>query len=72
MTAAERFASQPAGRASQPPGRMESHAPHEELEASDPEVYRLNVEFVHSHGVPRGQITTFSTRVAAAPESRDN
>ncbi len=60
MTTAERFASHP-------PGRMQSHPPHEELVRGDPETFRLHVEFVHAHGVPRGQFTTFSTLTAPGP-----
>ena len=59
MTAAERFASHP-------PSRMQSHPPHEELVRSDPEMFRLHIEFVHAHGAPKGQFTTFSTRTAPA------
>jgi len=60
MSAAERFAIQP-------PGRMQSHPAHgEELAGSDPETFHLHVEFVHAHGVPRGQFTTFSTACAAS------
>lgn len=60
MTAAERIASHPLGR-------MESHRAHEELVRSGPETFHLHVEFVHAHGVPKGQFTTFSTRTATRP-----
>ncbi len=29
--------------------------------AGDPETFHLHVEFVHAHGLPQGQFTTFST-----------
>jgi hypothetical protein len=34
------------------------------LVRSDPETYRLHLEFVHAHGVPKGCITTFSNTCA--------
>lgn len=42
------------------PGRMEES----QLAGSDPESYRLHVEFVHAHGVPKGPITTLSNACA--------
>ena len=33
---------------------------HEELPGSDPETFLLHVEFVHAHGIPKGEFTTFS------------
>ncbi|HKR33369.1 MAG TPA: hypothetical protein VJT10_00955 [Steroidobacteraceae bacterium] len=50
---AERFVSYP-------PGRLEWHPAHEELVRSDPETFVLHVEFVHAHGIPKGEFTTFS------------
>lgn len=57
MTTAERFATHP-------PGRMEWHSAHGELLDEDPETFHLHVEFVHAHGVPKGEFTTFSTCTA--------
>jgi hypothetical protein len=54
MSAAERFATHP-------PGRLQWHPAHGESEADDPETFHLHVEFVHAHGLPTGQFTTFST-----------
>jgi hypothetical protein len=36
-------------------GRLESNPV---LRGLDPETFRLHVEFMHSHGSPRGEITT--------------
>jgi hypothetical protein len=47
--------------ATQPPGRLEWHPAHGVLEGQDPETFNLHVEFVHAHGLPKGQFTTFST-----------
>lgn len=47
--------------ATRPPGRLEWHPAHGVLEAEDPETFHLHVEFVHAHGLPKGQFTTFST-----------
>jgi hypothetical protein len=58
MKAAQTFASHL-------PGRMEFHPAHEAVIRGDPEVFRLHVEFVHAHGIPTGQFTTFSTCVGA-------
>ena len=44
-----------------PPARLVWHPSHEELLAGDPETFHLHVEFVHAHGLPKGQFTTFST-----------
>ena len=54
MSAAERFATHP-------PGRMEWHPAHGEGAGYDPESFHLHVEFVHAHGIPKGEFTTFST-----------
>ena len=51
---AERFATRP-------PARLEWHPAHEEPAGGDPETFLLHVEFVHAHGVPKGEFTTFST-----------
>ena len=59
MLAAERFATHPTGR-------LESHPVHGEIDPADPHTFRLHVEFVHAHGVPRGEFTTFSTCSAAS------
>ncbi|HKU16925.1 MAG TPA: hypothetical protein VJQ52_21200 [Steroidobacteraceae bacterium] len=54
MSATERFAIQP-------PGCLRSHPAHgEEVARCDPETFLLHVEFVHAHGLPKGQFTTFS------------
>jgi hypothetical protein len=47
--------------ATRPPGRLEWHPAHGDLGAGDPEAFHLHVEFVHAHGLPKGQFTTFST-----------
>ena len=47
--------------ATRPPARLEWHPAHGELGAEDPEPFHLHVEFVHAHGLPKGQLTTFST-----------
>lgn len=44
-----------------PPGRLEWHPAHGNLGVEDPEIFHLHVEFVHAHGLPKGQFTTFST-----------
>ena len=51
----------PARLTTQLPGRLEWHPAHGELAAADPETFHLHVEFVHAHGLPKGQFTTFST-----------
>ena len=61
---AERFATHP-------PGRLEWHPPHEESASTDPETFLLNVEFVHAHGIPRGEFTTFSTALEGRDGARD-
>jgi hypothetical protein len=43
-----------------PPGRLEWHPAHGESPGSDPETFLLHVEFVHAHGIPKGEFTTFS------------
>lgn len=43
------------------PSRLEWHPAHEEGGAVDSDTFDLHVEFVHAHGVPKGQFTTFST-----------
>jgi hypothetical protein len=47
--------------ATRPPARLEWHSAHEELTDDDPETFVLHVEFVHAHGIPKGEFTTFST-----------
>ena len=47
--------------ATYPPVRLEWHPAHGDLAAGDPETFHLHVEFVHAHGLPKGQFTTFST-----------
>lgn len=32
----------------------------------DPETFKLHVEFVHAHGIPKGQVTNFSNTCAVA------
>ena len=55
MSATHRFAIQP-------PACMQSHPPHgEDVARCDPETFLLHVEFVHAHGLPKGQFTTFTT-----------
>jgi hypothetical protein len=56
---AERFANYP-------PGRLEWHPAHGESVRSDPETFLLHVEFVHAHGIPRSEFTTFSNTCIAA------
>lgn len=60
MSAAARFATRL-------PARLEWHPAHGELLAGDPETFHLHVEFVHAHGLPKGQFTTFSTCKPAEP-----
>jgi hypothetical protein len=31
------------------------------LVRTDAEAFRLHMEFVHAHGIPKGEVTTFST-----------
>jgi hypothetical protein len=62
--------------ATRPPARLEWHSAHEELAGGDPETFLLHVEFVHAHGIPKGEFTTFSTaglatRVGLGVEGRD-
>ena len=64
MSAAERFATHP-------PVRLRWHPAHGESEGEDPETLDLHVEFVHAHGLPAGQFTTFSTRAETAPAGHD-
>ena len=51
MKAADKFTSHP-------PGCLESHPAHEEVIRGDPEAFRLHVEYVHAHGIPKGQCST--------------
>lgn len=60
MSAAERFSMHP-------PGRMEWHPAHEEGGGEDPETFLLHVEFVHAHGLPKGEFTTLSTGTVVEP-----
>ena len=60
----ERFAGRPLAR-------LEWHPAHEEPAGGDPETFLLHVEFVHAHGVPKGEFTTFSTAGIAAGVSPD-
>ena len=53
--------------ATYPPARLEWHPAHGELTAGDPGIFHLHVEFVHAHGLPAGQFTTFSTCNPAMP-----
>ena len=64
MSSAERFAVHP-------PARLQWHPAHGEPEAEDPETFHLHVEFVHAHGVPTGQFTTFSNSAEAALVEND-
>ena len=64
MTSAERFAAHP-------PARLQWHPAHGEPEAEDPDTFHLHVEFVHAHGLPKGQFTTFSSCAEAAPLDDD-
>lgn len=64
MSAAERFATFP-------PARLHWHPAHGEPEAVDPETFHLHLEFVHAHGAPSGQFTTFSTCTDTAPADHD-
>jgi hypothetical protein len=46
-----------------------------QLVGGDPESYRLHVEFVHAHGIPKGAITTLlnactATAATVAPNGR--
>jgi hypothetical protein len=50
---AERFATHP-------PARLEWHPAHGERARGDPETFLLHVAFVHAHGLPKGEFTTFS------------
>ena len=47
--------------ATPPPARLQWHPVHGDLGTEDPEAFHLHVEFVHAHGLPKGQFTTFST-----------
>lgn len=48
------------------PGRLEWHPAHGEPAGSDPVTFVLHVEFVHAHGIPTGEFTTFSNTCLAA------
>jgi hypothetical protein len=65
MSASERFAMHP-------PVRLQWHPARGEHEGEDPETFHLHVEFVHAHGLPAGQFTTFSTRGESAPVDHDD
>ena len=54
MSAAARFATRL-------PTHLAWHPAHGEFGAGDAETFHLHVEFVHAHGIPKGQFTTFST-----------
>lgn len=41
------------------------------LVRSDPETFKLHVEFVHAHGIPKGQVTNFSNTCAVAAQWAD-
>lgn len=43
-----------------PPARLEWHPAHGEIAGGDPETFVLHIEFVHAHGLPKGEFTTFS------------
>ena len=64
MSAAERFAAYP-------PAHLQWHPAHGEPAAEDPETFHLHVEFVHAHGLPTGQFTTFSVRAEGASAGLD-
>ena len=57
--------------ATHPPARLQWHSAHEECADGDPGTFVLNVEFVHAHGIPRGEFTTFSTAVEDRDGARD-
>lgn len=63
MKAADKFTSHP-------PGRLESHPAREDVICGDPEAFRLHVEYVHEHGISKGQFTTFSTCVSSSNGAR--
>ena len=65
MSAAERFSMHP-------PGRMQWHPAHEEGGGWDPETFVLHVEFVHAHGLPKGEFTTLSTGTVTEPVRAPN
>lgn len=48
-----------------PPGRLEWHPAHEDAAGSDPVTFCLHVEFMHAHGIPKGEFTTFSNACTA-------
>jgi hypothetical protein len=52
------------------PGRLEWHPAHGEPARSDPEAFFLHVEFVHAHGIPKGEFTTFSNACTPAGSVR--
>lgn len=56
---------------SPPPARLEWHPAHEERAGGDPETFLLHVEFVHAHGLPKGEFTTFSTAGTATRVGHD-
>ena len=59
-----------------PPARLVWHPAHGDDVRGDPETFVLHVEFVHAHGIPKGEFTTFSTagiatRLGPDPEGPD-
>jgi hypothetical protein len=50
--------STPEGLNTGAPGRLDSNPV---LRGLDPEAFKLHVAFMHSHGLPRGEITTLSS-----------
>jgi len=64
MSVAERFAAQP-------PARLQWHPAHGEPDAEDPQTFHLHLEFMHAHGLPTGQFTTFSICPKAASTGYD-
>lgn len=59
----------PESFATYPPGRLEWHPAHEESARGDPDTFLLHVAFVHAHGIPRGEFTTFSNTCDAPDAS---
>jgi hypothetical protein len=54
-----------------PPARLEWHPAHEGFAGGDPATFLLHVEFVHAHGIPKGEFTTFSTAGIATDAGPD-
>lgn len=42
------------------------------LVRTDAEIFRLHVEFIHAHGMPRGEITTFSNMAVVTMSGERN